>query len=805
MIKTAEVVINSGIRNLTGAFTYFIPDSFSYLDTGWRVIVPFGSRQEEGFVVAVGSEPEGRKDELKSIQDVLDDEPWFDDHMMQTARWLSARYLCAPAEAMRLFIPGKKGIRKEKIYYLNENQAGIANKTGTETQAAVLEWFRRQKIVTMRQFQKEFGPEARSVIEELKQRKLVLCSSTVQTARVNKYESELHLALTAQQAAELLPQLQRKPAQLRLIQALLAGNLTDSDLKTMRVSRQTVKTLVDLGMIKIVRKQVMRDSYQAVAGKNRQVTLSPEQATAVAAIAGALSHGRFQSFLLHGITGSGKTEVYIRAVAAVRQAGKQAIVLVPEIALTSQLVQRFKARFANDVAVIHSKLSLNERYDTWQRIREETAGVIIGARSAVFAPAPNLGIIILDEEHEFTYKQEESPYYHTREVALIRAQLAQAAVVLGSATPAVETFYDALNGRHVLLSLPSRIAGAALPQVTLVDMREELKKGRRSVLSTQLEGLLRDTIQRGEQAIVLLNRRGHSTFVLCRECGHVITCRHCAVALTYHYAAGMMRCHYCDSAEPVPTLCPACQSRYIKFFGTGTQKVEQELQQLFPGCRIVRMDQDTTHGKLAQDAILSDFGAGKYDILLGTQMVAKGHDLQNVTAVGILSVDTILNIPDFRGAERTFALITQAAGRAGRGDKPGRVVVQAYNPEHYAVRAAADQDYASFYAAEIEFRQKLFYPPFCQLIKCTVAADMEDTARRKAEQLAAALKSELGPDTATEIIGPFPAPILKVKDRYRMIILIKAGNLDTVKEIVRRKNWHALPDTVFDVSPISLV
>ena len=497
--------------------------------------------------------------------------------------------------------------------------------------------------------------------------------------------------------------------------------------------------------------------------------------------------------------------MYIEAVAVARANQRQAIVLVPEIALTSQIVARFKARFCDDVVVMHSKLSTGERYDAWQRLRTKQAGIVIGARSAVFSPLPDLGIIIMDEEHEFTYKQEEAPRYHTRQVALTRARLAGGIVIMGSATPSVETYYQALQSEHTLLTMAKRIAGALLPEVTVVDMREELRQKRRSVISLPLLELLAETLERKEQAIILLNRRGYATFVMCRECGHIIRCQHCDISLVYHAVGNLLRCHYCQTVEKTPDICPKCSSRYIRFFGTGTQKLEENLAKSFPGIRIVRMDQDTTGGKMAYDRILDAFAKGEHDVLLGTQMVAKGHDVKNVTAVGIIAADSILNLPDFRAAERVFALLTQAAGRAGRGDKAGKVVVQTYNPEHYAVKAGANHDYTAFYQAEIGFRKGLCYPPYGQILKLTTQADEEGKARSQADKIIKKLKSMLQHNDTIEVIGPFPAPIAKIKDVFRMNIVIKAVNIAEVKPYLVDMGLTTRPDVIIDVDPISIM
>ncbi|MBC8016348.1 MAG: primosomal protein N', partial [Sporomusaceae bacterium] len=612
--------------------------------------------------------------------------------------------------------------------------------------------------------------------------------------------------VTPETASTFLTSLTRKPAQARLLSYLMIHNqLSYEDFKSVNMSHDAAQKLILTGMAVIEKIQVIRDSYANICGAATQVSLTVEQQQALSQIVPKIQAKENHSFLLHGITGSGKTQVYIEAVAVVRANNRQAIVLVPEIALTSQIVARFKARFGEDVVVMHSKLSTGERYDAWQRLRTQQAGIVIGARSAIFAPLPDLGIIVMDEEHEFTYKQEETPRYHTRQVALTRARLAGGVVVMGSATPAVETYYQALHHQHTMLMMTKRIAGASLPEVTIVDMREELRQKRRSVISLPLQELLADTIASGEQAIILLNRRGYATFVMCRECGHIVRCKHCDISLVYHSVGNALRCHYCQCTEATPDICPVCSSRYIRFFGTGTQKLEESLVKLFPSIRIVRMDQDTTGGKMAYDRILDAFARGEYDVLLGTQMVAKGHDVKNVTAVGIIAADSILNLPDFRAAERVYALLTQAAGRAGRGDKPGKVVVQTYNPEHYAVQAGAQHHYQDFYQAEIGFRQGLCYPPYGQIIKLTIQADQESKARTQAEVIITELRSLLRDYKNTEVIGPFPAPIAKVKDIFRMNIIIKSIDLAHIKPHIVDMGLTTRLDVIIDVDPVSIM
>ncbi len=803
MARIAEVFVNLPARRLTHSFTYLVPADLDRVGPGWRVLAPFGGRKVEGFVIGVGEDAAADAAGLKPILGTLDDGPWFTEHMLAVAAWVSEYYLSAPAEAMRLFVPGKAGVKSSTVYRPTGLPAGdvLAGKPplAGRVYAAVCAGPR-----TLAQLTGEFGGGAAAMLRLLARQGLVAAEATARRTARTQYKTFWRLAADEAKAAEYMANLKGRQAQGRLLAALLAeGRLGAEELRRLKVGAATVKCLEAAGLVASEREAVVRDSYAGAAATATIPAPTDEQRAVLDAIIPAVRAKRYESFLLHGVTGSGKTQVYIEAAAAAREAGRQVVVLVPEIALTGQIVTRFKARFGDDVVVAHSRLSVGERYDAWQRLRSGAAGIVIGARSAVFAPVPDPGLFVIDEEQEFTYKQEESPRYHTREVALKRAELAGAAVVLGSATPAVETYYDACAGRHRLLAMPSRVDGSPMPEVQVVDMREELQAGRRSVISAPLRELLTETVARGEQAILFLNRRGYATFVLCRDCGEVMRCERCAVSLVYHATVNALRCHYCQASQPSPDVCPACGSRYIRYFGTGTQKVEEELAALLPDARVVRMDQDTTGGKMAHDRILAAFAAGRYDILLGTQMVAKGHDIKQVTAVGVISADTSLYLPDFRAAERTFMLLTQAAGRAGRGDAPGRVVVQTYSPEHYAVQAGARHDYAAFYEEEIGYRRELGYPPFSALVKLTVQGEDEVKARRQAEEAAAALRARL--TGGSSVVGPFAAPVAKISDIYRLHILIKTTDLTAARAALRELGLERRNDMAIDVDPVNVM
>jgi primosomal protein N' (replication factor Y) len=542
--------------------------------------------------------------------------------------------------------------------------------------------------------------------------------------------------------------------------------------------------------------------------KERKLTLSPQQRRALNLIKRSIKSNKHQVFLLHGITASGKTEVYLQAVAYVLTQGKSSIVLVPEIALTPQTVERFKSRFGEKIALMHSRLLGSERGKQWQRIKNGQAQIVIGPRSAVFAPLSNLGLIVVDEEHETTYKQQDMvPRYHARDVAIMRAKMEGASVILGSATPSLESFYNAKTGKIKLLTLPERVTKQDLPQVNIIDMRREIamRKKRINVLSRALEVKIREILSKGEQVILFLNRRGFSTYISCPKCGYVAKCKRCNVSLTYHYASKMLVCHYCNYQVSPPDICPECDSSYLRYFGLGTEKVESELHRLFPKGRIARMDTDVTVQRDAHKRIFSDFKKGNIDILIGTQMVAKGLDFPRVSLVGVVSADTALNLPDFRSGERTFNLLTQVGGRTGRGEAEGRVLIQTYVPEHYAIDASITHNYHQFYRREIKSRKELKLPPFAHLVSLTLRGRSQKKVQELAGDLATRLKRKKS-NAHIQVLGPAPAAISKIRGNFRWNILLKGEDPLLLTKLLRKalkgfKRYKGLILTV-DVDPI---
>ena len=771
-MKYVLVAVNLPVKNIFRQFLYSLPETLPQVEEGWRVIVPFSTQKVEGFVVRSFSEPEAvsllKKEnpdfsilKVKMVIAALGTRPWFSKEMMETAKWLGQYYMCSLAEAMRLFIPGKTSIKKKSVY-------------------------RDGKLV------------AYEIEERLKARTV------------------LAYAITEPGRAALLAGSNRAKAQMKALQVLndAAGPLDGKDAEQNHISSAVLRTLAAKGWALRTEKRLLRNSYDRQAERLETLQLTAEQEKAVTMLKASLdidfekdkTYGVPQEFLLQGITGSGKTEVYLRVTEYALRHGKQVLVLVPEIALTAQIVKRFQAWFPDEVAVAHSKLSQNERGDVWYKMRTGEANILIGVRSAAFAPFYNLGLVIVDEEQENSYKQEERPAYHAREVVRCRCRNSGAVLVLGSATPSLESYHKAITGAIGHLRLTERPGRSVLPQVEVVDMREELAQKNYSVISRKLRREMIAAVHQGMQAVVLLNRRGYSTFVMCRDCGEALICPHCAVSLVYHADEQLMRCHYCGNTYPIPHTCPSCGSRRIKFFGSGTQKAEMEISQM-PDVTVLRMDQDSTAAKLAHEDIIRRFVAKEANVLLGTQMVAKGHDIPNVTLVGILAADSTLNLPDFRASERGFALLTQAAGRAGRGDKPGRVVLQTYDPENEIIALAAKQDYETFAAGELKLREELMYPPFSEILKITVADKEEKNAWKLADATATYLREQYR--TAkwerTEIMGPFPSGVAKIRDMYRITIVVKSLAMEKVKSSLFDSRFRTVKNLYFDVDPITAI
>jgi primosomal protein N' (replication factor Y) len=805
----AEVSVNSPIAQRQ-TFSYSLPPGLA-VEIGQAVWVPFGDKLLQGVVLELTGSP--AVEETKDITGVIEPRPILSPAHVQLARWISRYYLSPLFDAVALMLP--PGFERRPLTFISARPitADFDLSTLTPEQRQVWQLLGEQGRVGLKRIEKVLGKKkAQSAVAQMVRGGLVVRSYELEPIRAKpKLESYLRLAVTAgearREAAELYKKRAKKQADLLEYLAKQSGPVPWAEIRQNVSSNKVIAdALVNKGLVSVENVEVRRDplAMQSVT-PTQPLTPTDAQRSALEAINYGLSGGKGGVFLLHGVTGSGKTEVYLQALAETVKMGRRGIVLVPEIALTPQTIERFAARFPGRVAVLHSQLSLGEQFDEWQRIRDGAFDVVIGPRSAVFAPQPDLGLIVVDEEHEWSYKQpDKSPRYHTRDVALKLAELTGAVVVLGSATPDVESYYHAQQGDYKLLKLPGRVTprdGTALPRVEVVDMREELKAGVRGLFSRSLSEAISQAVTSDEQVILFLNRRGAATFIQCRSCGLVLRCRRCDVPLTYHLTGDRLVCHQCNYHTPVPASCPRCRRRSLKFLGLGTQKLEQEAGYNFPTARLLRWDTDVTRGRHSHDEILSKFRRHQADILIGTQMVAKGLDLPLVTLVGVVSADTALNLPDFRAGERTFQLLSQVAGRAGRGIKGGKVIIQTYTPEHYAIQAAAGHDYAAFYNKEVEYRLKLRNPPFSRLACLTYSYTNDLLCQREAERMKRSLSQEIDSKGIAdiEIIGPAPAFIHRLRGRFRWQLILRGLELSAfLAPIPLPRGW------VVDIDPVGL-
>ncbi len=787
-------------------FRYALPETLrERVQPGCRLLVAFGSRKLVG--VVVGCSAETPDPGTRAALRLLDEEPSLDGAMLALGQWI-AHYYCAPlGEVFRAMTPLAGQIRRGRLYALTEagrdalRQLSLA---AVDPDPAVqLLRLLEPRPLSERYLTRKLRDASR-ILRSLERKGLVASEEVVAEKDPLRAPSErLRVGLLGASPEQKLSKPQRELiAYLELHPG--AHNLADVE-AAVRNASQAARALARKGLVSLK----FEPAHPAAAAPRTPHVLNPHQQAAFDRIRSALEGQRFETFLLYGVTGSGKTEVYLKTIEAALAMGRGALLLVPEIALTPAVAGQFHSRFGERVAILHSAFSDLERADQWRRIRAGAAPVVVGTRSGVFAPVPDLGLIVVDEEHDTSYKQEETPRYHARDVAIVRARQCGACVILGSATPALETRYNAERGKYALLELPERIEKRPLPQVELIDMRREfLETGKQATFSRRLRETIEERLAHGEQTMLLLNRRGFSSFLACRACGYRLECVHCSVTLTFHRRDRRMLCHYCNYATRVPQLCPQCGSEYIYFVGIGSERVEEELHREFPGARVARMDRDTVTGRRRYETILQGFREGAYDILVGTQMIAKGHDIPNVTLVGVVNADIGLGMPDFRAAERTFQLLTQVAGRAGRGQIPGIVLIQTLNPDHYAIRCAAAQDYAAFYSRETQFRRAMRYPPFGALANCLVRSRKQEEAMRMAAELGRFLQP--APE-GLRMLGPAEAPVARLRGEYRYQLLLKSASRrllnETLQRIRRFAGQAAWPagSLVIDVDPVSLM
>lgn len=772
MQKVAKVIVDVPTMQTDQPFTYLVPENLNeQLAVGMRVEVPFGNgnRHVQGFVLAIEPMAAMVLDEtnvqLKELVAVLDLKPVLNTEMLALADYMKEKTFAFKITCLQTMLPSVMRADYQKYIYLTDELSEELQDQlfyGLEE----ISWDQAQERGILPQLMALRKQQKVDIRYEVTTRNKVKMVRFIQAAKEFEQLEEIRLGLRkgAKKKEQLLYYLQRLGTE--KITAV-------KEMKELGFSTAILNEAAKNGWLTFIEKEAYRDPFaNQTFEKTTALSLNAEQQVAVETILQSVQEQQSQTYLLEGITGSGKTEVYLQVIAEVLNQGKTAIMLVPEISLTPQMVQRFKSRFGEHVAVMHSGLSQGEKYDEWRKIERGEAEVVVGARSAIFAPIENIGVIIIDEEHEASYKQEETPRYHARDLAIWRSEYHHCPVVLGSATPSLESRARAQKNVYQRLRLTQRANQAAtLPTIDVVDMRQEVENGNVSSFSMSLQEKLQERLEKNEQSVLLLNRRGYSSFVMCRDCGYVLPCPNCDISLTLHMDSKTMKCHYCGHEERIPYRCPNCGQDKIRYYGTGTQKVEEELQTLLPDSRILRMDVDTTRRKGAHEKILRTFGEGQADILLGTQMIAKGLDFPNVTLVGVLNADTALNLPDFRSSERTFQLLTQVSGRAGRAEKPGEVIIQSFNPEHYAIQLAKAQDYEDFYTKEMYIRHRGDYPPYYFTVQITASHPEENEAAKQMFQIATKLKQGLSPQAI--LLGPTPNAIMRVNNRYFYQVIIK--------------------------------
>ncbi|MEZ5063837.1 MAG: primosomal protein N' [bacterium] len=803
----ADVALPVPVRS---TFAYRIPEAMRpRLRTGCRVLVPFGSRLQLGFVV--GFDPPDAPAELKSIHTQVDLRPLADDELLTLTRWLADRTLCSWGEALKASLPGFSAPKREKV--LSLGKSATADLFGAMAQASVadriVDVVGESGELSLSSLARALGVRTTELKDELQRlvrsKRLRLAERVSEPAPAGPPRWKVVRLAEGADADELESLARRAPVQARCVEHLreAGGEMPLRDLaEAVAGARPAVKRLAERGLAAVTMEEWEGRGGEHVVRVARP-TPNPDQAAAIERITAALRGGANTSFLLHGVTGSGKTEVYLRAMEEARRLGKQSIILVPEITLTPQTVARLRGRFGGRAAVLHSRLSDSERRRTWWAARQGRFDVVLGPRSAIFTPLPALGLVVIDEEHDGAYKQEDAPRYHARDVALERARRCGAVVVLGTATPDVETYTSAEAGEHELLRLPARVSSLPLPGVRLVDVRSE-----RGLFSPELVAAIRERVGRKEQVILFLNRRGFSPFVQCVGCGEPIRCGQCAVSLTWHKPENALRCHYCDHEEPMPGACPSCGGKLFQR-GAGTQRVEEELATAIPGARIARLDSDSVRRVGAHEEILGRFLEGEIDILLGTQMVAKGLDFPRVTLVGVINADTGLHLPDWRATERTFQLLAQVSGRAGRSELGGEVLVQTRCPEHACLKAAAAHDDAAFREEEIPQRRELRYPPFARLAAILVRGPSLPRVERAAEEIARRIEAyESEARGWLRVLGPAEAAIARLRGKHRVRILVKGEHRDDVRRAAARAiEPPGFPgvEVIVDVDPMDML
>jgi primosomal protein N' (replication factor Y) (superfamily II helicase) len=797
-------------------FTYRIADSVPVI--GARVLVPFRNDRLSGVVTAVHDRAPSMK--AKTVLQVLDTEPVLDPALMKLGEWIAQYYLAPIGEVFRSMLPLAAEIKKAKIYRMTESghealhasaTAGSSLRTRQDIDTQMLEYAVLDYLsmsdsgAALEGTIRSATGANRQVLENLVRRKWLAREDASATRDARR---------TVQFAAlkEVTGKLNDNQQTIVSFLQQSGGKAAVELIRELAVPRTTLQTLVKRGMAELVDEaaEFSVSSLKKRGPAHLDFIFNPEQKAALATIRKSVDDNTFSVSVLHGVTGSGKTAVYLAAMQAVLELGRSAILLVPEIGLTPAAAANLHQVFGDEVAILHSALSADERAEQWHRIRRGEARIVVGTRSAVFAPVANLALIVVDEEHDSSYKQEETPRYHGRDVAVMRGKLAGAAVVLASATPSIESYHNALSGKYALIELTGRVERRPLPEVEIVDMKLEFQQsGEDKIFAQRLIDEVRERLERGEQAMILLNRRGYSSVVLCRACGETLQCKNCTIAMTFHKGGHRMECHYCGYRQAVPKVCPKCSSEHIFFLGAGSEKVEERLHEAFPMARIGRLDRDTVRTRHDFERVLNQFHAGEINLLVGTQMIAKGHDVHGVTLVGVVGADFALGFPDFRAAERTFQLLTQVAGRAGRGETPGKVILQTFASDHYAIQFAQVHDYKGFFDKEVRFRKWMHYPPFSSLANILVRSDKLEQTLQWTGKLGKWFESTK--NDGVRVLGPSVAPIMRLKRDYRYHFILKAASRERLNTTLRKMLAFAESEkisrtnVIVDVDALSLL
>ncbi len=777
----AETLVDVPSRDVDRTFDYLVPDHLvDVIEIGQRVKVPFGPRFIMGYVLGIKDDTDIER--LKQIRGVMDIVPSLTPELIELGRTIAMANTSPLVSIYQAMLPAalkanyKRVLRCHDTSTLPLDVAMLFNKYGEAP------------------YDNRFDSHLKTVKAAVADGRVDIVHR-IRQKNVAQYRKRIRLVDAT------IPVRGAK-------QQAVIDDLRDADgadkhelMARLEVSHSTIRSLIDKGIIAEEAIEFYREVDHIYAANNKRVTFNDEQQQVYDAITATADHHR--THLIHGVTGSGKTELYLNLIEDVVANGKEAIMLVPEISLTPMMVSRFKGRFGDNVALLHSRLSIGEKYDEWRKVRRREVQVVVGARSAIFAPFENLGVIIIDEEHTDSYKQDTPPMYHAKDVAQLRAEHYDIPLVLGSATPSVDSFYKAQRGVYDLHTIRHRANRTTLPDVFIEDMRYEFQGGNRSIFSRRLEGLIEDRLNKGEQTMLLLNRRGHSTFVMCRSCGEVVMCPNCDISLTYHERTGALECHYCGHKEASPSTCPSCDSPHIRYMGIGTEKVESHVRKRWPTARVIRMDTDTTTFKNAHETLLHEFETNG-DILIGTQMIAKGLDFPHVTLVGVLAADMSLNLPDYKAIEKTFQLLTQVSGRAGRHDIEGQVVIQTYHPDHYAIRYAKDHDYLAFYETEMKIRELSGYTPFYQLVQIIVSDKDVKRVLKEGTKIVLTLRKELAGDVT--VLGPVLPKIARVNNYYRAQIIIKYRTSDNIDRVLKQihSTYHEAIGIAIDKNPTLL-